>query len=64
MRLKVSFQRDPVGLEFALRAVVVELFQFLNPTALIEFKLFPDGVFSDADEFRDLSVGQPMGFQP
>ena len=61
---KISFQRDAMGGEFTLRAVVVELFQFLKPALLIEFKILPDDIFRDTDEFRNLRMGQPMRFQP
>src|SRR3972149_6341031 len=61
---KIRFERDDMGGELALRSVVVEFFQLRQAAVLIEFKIFPEGIVGDADQFRNLGMGQPMRFQP
>ncbi len=66
MRLSLDARYLSHGLVGGVHTYVAHLLPALFEQAalLIEFKILPKGVFGDADQFRNLGMGQPMGFQP
>jgi hypothetical protein len=63
MLSKVQFQRHDMFLQFALRLIVVDLFQFLETPLLLQFKIITQCVFANADDLRNLLVQHSVRFE-
>jgi hypothetical protein len=64
MLSEMAFQRSDMRIQFAFWPIVVQFLQLLQATLLVQFEILAKSVFGDANQFCNLTVWQPMSFQP
>lgn len=56
MLSKMSSQGNHMGVELALRNIIIQFLKFLDAIFLVKFKIIANSIFGNSNQFYDLGM--------